>query len=440
MPKILFIQPTQYDTQRGLCKQKRIHLPGLAFPLLAALTPAHWEVEAVIEVVDTVPLDTDADIVALSAMGHAVFRGLELASEFKKRGKTVIMGGYMASLACEEVSRHVDSVVVGDAELAYPELLGDFEHNRPLKPIYHTPLERLENLPLPRYELLTRKPIGAMLPVQAGRGCPMHCSFCSIACMYKGTYLFRPVREVIRDIRAVKSRGFSRFYLIDDNIASNTSYLSELCDAIRPLKMHWASQCALHLAHQPDVLKKVVESGGELMSFGIESLNQEGLNLVNKSWLDVNEHAGNIRILQKAGITVSTEMIVGIPGDTPESIGNIASFIDSTRISIPRAYILTPIPGTQLFIDYKKKGKLLTEDFKEYDGSKAVFTPDSCTAEELTEAYWMLNRAIFSLSSIFKRIICNPTLWKKPHMLIFALFVNLHYRSYIRRHVVPNIF
>ncbi len=92
MPKILFIQPTQYAESGKLCKQRKINLPGLAFPLLAAYTPAHWEVELLIEVVDEINFDSDADIVGIGTMGHATFRGLEIAAEFKKRGKTVIMG------------------------------------------------------------------------------------------------------------------------------------------------------------------------------------------------------------------------------------------------------------------------------------------------------------------------------------------------------------
>jgi hypothetical protein len=95
MPKILFIQPTQYATNGGLCKQKRINLPGLVFPLLAAYTPENWNVELVLEVIDDVPFDSNADIIAIGSMGHAIFRGFEIAAEFRKRGKPVVMGGYI---------------------------------------------------------------------------------------------------------------------------------------------------------------------------------------------------------------------------------------------------------------------------------------------------------------------------------------------------------
>jgi radical SAM superfamily enzyme YgiQ (UPF0313 family) len=358
MPKILFIQPTQYAENGKLCKQSKIHLPGLAFPLLAAYTPKHWEVELCIEVIDVVNFDSDADIIGIGTMGHATFRGIEIAKEFKKRNKTVVMGGYMASIAKEEAIKYVDSVVVGDAEISFLKMLEDFEKHEKLEPFYDYPISKLENLPVPRYDLLMNKPIGDMLPVQAGRGCTFTCSFCSIACLYEGKYLFRPVDEVIRDIKAVKDLGFNRFYLIDDNIVSNPSYLKELCEKITPLKMHWASQCALHLAKKPDLLKLVVKSGCDLMSFGVESIDQESLNSLDKPWVKVSEHAENFRILSEAGITVSTEMIVGTDFDTEESIRATFDFIHRNKVPIPRFYILTPIPGTALFKQFKEQGAM----------------------------------------------------------------------------------
>jgi radical SAM superfamily enzyme YgiQ (UPF0313 family) len=440
MPEILFIQPTQYAENGKLCKQRRINLPGLAFPLLAAYTPSHWKVKLLIEVVDEIDFETSADIVAIGSMGHATFRGIEIASEFRKRGKLVVMGGYMASIAWQEAMKHVDSVIVGDAEISYPMMLRDFEETGTVKPKYDYPITELKNLPVPRYELLTQKPIGNMLPVQAGRGCTFGCSFCSIACLYQGKYLFRPVDEVVRDIKEVKKLGFNRFYLIDDNIVSNPGYLRELCLQITPLKMKWASQCAIHLAKNPDLLKVVVDSGCDLMSFGIESISQEAINSLDKPWLKSADHEQNIRILSEAGITVSTEMIVGTDFDTEDSIRATFDFIHRNRIPIPRFYILTPIPGTDLYKELKAQGRMLTDDLRLFDGTRCVHIPGKMEPEKLTEMYWWLNNRVFSLRSIFHRVIFNASLWRNPVMLGLSVIMNFHYRHYVRRKITPNIF
>lgn len=440
MPKILFIQPTQYGADgTTLCKQKVIHLPGLAFALLAAYLPEHWRAELLIEVVDDIDFDADADLVAIGAMGHAIYRGFEIADEFRRRGRPVVMGGYMVSIAREMSAAHADALVIGDAEKSFPRLLEDFE-NGGLQPVYEDEIDDLADLPVPRYDLLTDKPIGNMLPVQAGRGCPHSCSFCSIACLYRGKYLPRPLDEVVRDIEAVRALGFKRFYLIDDNLVSNPGFLEKLCDAVTPLKMKWATQCSVNLAKNPRLLEKVVASGGELMSFGLESISQEGLDKLDKAWLEVEDHERHIGTLSRAGVVVSTEMIVGTDGDTEESIRETLAFVDRNRIPIPRFYILTPIPGTDLYEEMKAAGRLVTDDWTLYDGTRCVHRPAKIDPEELTEMYWWLNGEIFSWRSIYRRVLGNRHLWRNPMMLAFSLVVNLHYRRYVRKRVPPNIF
>ncbi|MGB3008677.1 MAG: hypothetical protein WBC06_19330, partial [Chitinophagaceae bacterium] len=193
MYKILFIQTTQFSGGSGtkLVKQKRLYLPGLAFPLLAAITPDNWKVEICLEVIEDVNYDVDCDIVGIGAMGQAIIRAVEIAKEFKKRGKTVIMGGFMPSMIPDYVKDVCDSVIIGDAETVYPKMLKDFE-NGTLKKIYHEQVNDLNGLPIPKYELLLKKKIGFMLPVQPGRGCPHACSYCSIYCLYRKRYIHRP--------------------------------------------------------------------------------------------------------------------------------------------------------------------------------------------------------------------------------------------------------
>ncbi|MBN2722457.1 MAG: B12-binding domain-containing radical SAM protein [Deltaproteobacteria bacterium] len=442
MPKVIFIQPTQYQTGgKGLCKQKKIHLPGLVFPLLAAMTPDNWDIKVIIEVVDEIDFDEPCDIVAIGTMGHAIFRGLEIAHEFQKRGRLVVMGGYMSSMVPQMLlERKIDSVVIGDAEISWPQLIKDYTLTGKIKPIYDIPVSTLDNLPLPRYELLTEKPIGNMLPVQAGRGCPHLCSFCSIACIYKGRYITRPVDDVMRDIHRVKELGFKRFYLIDDNIVGNPSYLEELASRIKPLGMKWSSQCSLNLARNDKLLKTVADSGCEILSFGLESITQEGLDKLNKKWVKVNEHEELLRKITEAGIMPSTEMMIGTDSDTVESIIETFRFVEKAKIPIPRFYILTPMPGSELFEEFKRNGRLLHEDFKMYDGTTCVHKPEKIAPEKLTEMYWWLNSRVFSISSIMKRTVLNRAALKNPGSHLFALAVNLHYRHYIRRHITPNIF
>lgn len=441
MPKLLLIQSTQYSAgNRELCKQKRIYLPGLAFPLLAPYVPEHWDLEVNLEVVDDINFESDADMVGIGAMGHAIFRAMDIADAFRKRGKVVFLAGYMASIIPWFVEEHCDGVIIGDAEISLPALLKDFETTGSIKRSYDHPLQDLAGLPLPRYELLLKKKTGFMLPVQAGRGCPHNCSYCSIACVYKGRYMVRPVDEVIRDIKRVKELGFKYFYLLDDNIAGNPTYLEELCHRIKPLKMKWASQCSVNLARNPKLLSLVAASGCRVISVGIESITQEGLNQLNKHWVTTSEHEMLLKKITRAGIIPATEMMIGTDSDTEASIRETFRFVMRSRIPIPKFYILTPMPGSDLYKQYKQEGKLIHEDYNFYTATHCVHTPDKISAERLDALYWWLYRKVFTIPNILRRTLFNRGAWKSPLTYLFAFAVNLNYRKFIRNGDAPNIF
>ncbi len=440
MKKILLIQPSPYDKNHKPVKKKKLYFVGLAMPLLAAMMPEGWESEIVLEIIEDIPFDTDADLIGISTMGHGVIRSIDIARKFREKGKTVILGGYMASIMAEEALKHCDCVVVGDAELVWQEVLKDYEEGK-LKKIYERNLDKgFFSTPMPRFDLITNKNIGDFLPVQAGRGCPNTCSFCSVACLYKGHYIKKPLDEVIRDIKQVKELGFKKFLLLDDNIFSDREYLDRLLTEIRKMNMQWMSQCDIRIGRESELLKKISDSGCTALSFGLESISSESLKGMNKSWANPLEYPKLINNIHSYGIDVSTEMVVGGEGDTLSSIKDTKRFIEDNKITVPRFYILTPIPGTKFFKDMKEAGRIIKEDIYSFDGTEAVHTPKFMTPDELTNSYWELYESLFTLKSIFKRNIFRKEFLKKPGKYLFYTIVNLFYRHQIKQRITPNIF
>lgn len=435
--KILLIQSTPYDSEGQLIKKSRLYFVGLALPLLAALTPRDWDVSICLETIEDVPFDTDCDVVGISSMGHAVIRSIDIAKEFKKRGKIVLMGGYMSSLMPDEAKKYCDSVIIGDAEEVWETVLTDIENNR-LNDFYQKTLTTLK-YPEPRFDLILNKKIGNFLPVQAGRGCPHSCSFCSVACLYKNKYYKREINDVIRDIRQVKALGFKRFLLLDDNIAANPEYMIELCKEIEKLNMKWMSQCSINIAKNKKLLKAAARSGCDVLSFGLESISKESLNSMDKKWADPNEYNRLLKIIRNAGIDISTEMVVGADGDTLESIEATAKFIEENKVVVPRFYILTPIPGTAYYEQLTKENRIYNREIYSYNGTETVHIPKNMTPEELTKAYWDLYNDVFKVKNIFRRTILHRNFIKKPLTYIFYFYVNLYYRYQIKRKITPNI-
>lgn len=435
--KILLIQPTPYDQHGKLVKKSRLYFVGLALPLLAALTPDDFEVEICYETIEDVPFDTDAELIGISSMGHAVMRTIDIAKKFRELGKTVILGGYMVSLMPEEAQKYCDAVMIGDSEETWGEMIEDYR-NGCLKKVYKKKLTKLVT-PLPKYELILNKRIGNFLPVQAGRGCPKTCSFCSIYCLYHGQYLRREIPDVIRDIKRIKELGFKQFLLLDDNLFSDRNYALALCAEIKKLKMRWMTQCSIDISKDEELLKVVAESGCYVLSFGLESISRESLVGMQKAWAHPDQYSEQLKIIRKYGIDVSTEMVVGAEGDTLESIRDTAKFIEDNKITVPRFYILTPIPGTQYYDEMKEQNRIYNTDMYSYNACEAVHIPKNMTPEELTKAYWDLYNEVYSYRSIFKRTIFLKNFWRRPFTSFFYLGVNLFYRKHIKHGIVPNI-
>ncbi len=435
--KILFIQPTIYDDFGNLVKKHRLYFVGLAYPLMAAYTPDEWDVEICLETIEEIPYDTDATVIGIGGMGQAANRGKDIAIKFKTLGKTVIMGGPMVSLAPDLAAPYCDSIIIGDSENLWHTVLKDIESDT-LKKTYNEPLDVLST-PIPKYELLLSKKIGDFLPVQAGRGCPQTCSFCSIYCIYRTKYLKREIPEVIRDIKHIKSLGFKKFLLLDDNIISNKKYMLTLCSEIKKLNMQWMSQCAIDIAKDDLLLKTAAESGCIMLSFGLESICKSSLGDMQKSWCNPDEYIELIDKVTAAGIDVASEMIVGADHDTIESLRETITFVKESRIMAPKFYIMTPIPGTDYFYQMQKEGRIIEKNLLSITASRAVITHPNMSTQQLNEIYWEIYDALYSLSAILKRVVFQKYFLKHPVRYSFLLMVNLFYKFQIRKRIAPIV-
>ena len=436
--KILFIQPTIYDDEGKLLKKNKLYFVGLAHPLLSALLPEGWSSEICLEVIEEIPWDTDCDVIGIGGVGHAARRAKDIAIEFKKRGKIVFMGGPMVSLIPEVAKEYCDSVMIGDSEETIIELCHDIENNC-LKQFYEKKLNSL-SFPLPRYDLVVNKKIGYFLPVQAGRGCTNTCKFCTIACLFKGKYIRRTIDEVMRDIKYVKKLGFKEFLLVDDNIVSDPDYMLELCRQIKPLKMRWMSQCAIQIADNDELLKAVADSGCYVLSFGLESIVKEAMQVINKNWADPNDYIRIIKKVNSFGIEVASEMIIGLDTDTVETLDATIEFVKKSNIIAPKFYCLTPIPGTPLNKEMNERGSIVDQNILEYRPSKSVNNTPHFTADEVTEQYWRVYKKLYTIGAILRRTIFNKRMLKHPFRTLFFFGINMIYRKDIKRKVAPNIF
>jgi len=437
--RALLIGPTALDSKGLPIKQRKLHLPGLTLPMLAAVTPPEVELRLCSETVEDIPWDEPWDLVGLTGMGSGIVRAWQIADRFRERGVPVVLGGIAATLGGPELSApHADSVILGEAEELWPRLLADFAAGR-LQPVYR--MERrpaVHELPEPRYDLFNRRRLGMWRPVQATRGCPFPCTFCSVTAFFKASYRKLPVDRVLRDVRAAKRSGSRYIAFIDDNIGVDFDYCAGLWEALIPEKIIWISQCSLHIADRPDMLDLAHRSGCRLLSFGIESTSPDSLHRVEKDWNRPDRYTAAIDTIREHGIDVSTEMIIGLDGDDDTVFERTRRFIMDNRIAVPRVHIMTPVPGTPLWNDLKRDGRILSEDFGRFSGGQVIFRPRDLDPEGLQRGYWKLYEELFTWRAIRHRVGRNLAS-VGALMRAFILGVNLHYRDHIRHRICPGI-
>jgi radical SAM superfamily enzyme YgiQ (UPF0313 family) len=405
---------------------------------LAALTPPQHQVRVIHQQLDPIPYDSDADLVALSFFSGFSNEAYRLAQIFRQRGKTVIAGGPHVTFWPEQALEYVDAVVLGEAESVWQQLLVDFE-NGCLQDRYFGQPVALENLPTPRYDLLAPA-FFVRRVVQATRGCPFFCSFCSVPAVNPG-FRVRPVSDVIRD---VEYNDFPHWWqrkvvwFWDDNLTARRPYIKDLLRAMIPLKKWWLTQASMDIAKDPELLDLMQRSGCIGVFLGIESFGDESLKSANKRQNKVAYYRECIDALHRHGIAVMAGFIAGFDGDTPQSIVEMAQRMSDIGVDVPFLSILTPYKGTALYNELEDQGRLLSKrGWQFFNGYNVAFEPKRMTTDQLLKAHRELWRLAFSPRYIFKRWM-KSALRLRLGALLLTLAMNSFYGMKALRGNLPR--
>jgi radical SAM superfamily enzyme YgiQ (UPF0313 family) len=380
-------------------------VPPLTGIHLAALTPAKHTVRVIHQQVEIVDLDSDADVIVLSFFSGFAPEAYRLATEYRKRGKITIAGGPHVTFAPEEALRFVDSVVIGEGESVWEQIFQDVERDT-LQSRYTGKAMPLTDIPTPRYDLLSPQ-FFVRRVVQATRGCPFTCSFCTVPTLNPG-FRTRPMESVLNDIRYNDFKWWWQRKLVwfwDDNLTANRPYIKELLRQMIPLRKWWLTQASMDITQDDELLDLMRDSGCIGIFFGIESFGQASLADAGKRQNKVAEYQSKIKKLHDRGIGVMAGFISGLDGDTPESIRDMANQLEEIGVDVPFLSILTPFKGTQSYSKMVDAGRLRSDlGWEFYNGYNVTFVPSKMTPTELLHAHRDLWRSAFNPQSIVRRI------------------------------------
>ena len=391
--------------------------------MVAALTPPEVEVSLTDENVRPIDFQKAPDLVGITALTATAQRAYDIADVFRARGVKVILGGIHPSFLPEEASQHADSVVIGEAEGVWPNLLEDFRANK-LQKVYRQP-ERpsLVGLPIPRRDLFDEGAYFVSHTLQTTRGCPYSCAFCSVTSFFGRSYRCRPVEEVLREIETLKDRRFIAF--IDDNIVGNPRFAKELFRALVPYKIKWVAQASVTIAGDEELLRLAAASGCVDLLIGFESLSPANLASVGKRTNVVEEYENIIRRVHSHGIAVHGFFIFGLDEDNEDVFKRTVRFAQKMRLETAGFDFLTPYPGTALRESLDKAGRIIARDWSRY-GYEVLFEPKLMSREMLLRGHTWAWREFYSLPSIWKRV----GVARRNLAPLWA--VNLAYRSHLR--------
>lgn len=419
--KIKLIQPAMIQRPMDT-KLKTRMAPSLALLTLANLTPKEHEVIIENENVESINFDEKVDLVAITVTVDVMNRAIEIAKEFRKRSVKVVAGGIHITADPKGAYGYFDAICVGMAERIWQRILFDAQ-NDSLKEIYNDMLSISgQEIVSPNYDIIDNSKYLYTNIISTSRGCPFECDFCynSSQSVHKA-YINRPIEDVIREIKTLRTR---HIMFIDDNFIGNPSWTKKFLAQIKPLGLKYNAAVTSNIVDMPDILDDLKESGCQSLFIGFESINDKAIDSVNKVQNSVGKYERLVEELHKRGIMINASFVFGLDEDDSSVFEKTLDWIVKNKIETVTSHILTPYPGTRLYENLHKQGRITDFDLSKYNTANVVYRPKNMTQEELYDGYLWIYKEVYSFKNIIKRLPSSKKQW------IPYLAFNLLYRRF----------
>lgn len=403
--------PPSFWTYDGILPtlEKRCIFPNLSMPTVAGLTGSEHEVTLCDENVQDVDFDVEADVVGITGYIIHKERVREIADEFRRRGRFVVIGGPFATLCPDELDGHCDVLFEGEAEETWPRFLGDFAAGRWQKRYAPDELPDLSTAPMPRFDLLDVGRYHA-LTIQFARGCPFTCEFCDIIVMYGRRPRAKRVEQVMDEIRECHRLGAEQVFVVDDNFIGNKKLAKELLRAMAEwgaengYPIDFNTEVSLNLAQDEELLSLFRAANFTTVFIGIESPRVDSLLETKKAQNARGDLVESVRRVQSYGIQVQAGMIVGFDADDASIFEEQLRFIQQARVPVSMTGMLQALPKTPLHERVQQEGRLVEESL----GDQFVFSniePRQMSRLELYRGYRWLVEELYDFRNYRERTL-----------------------------------
>jgi len=424
--KIAFLAPAgamhRYDGSFG----KALHYAPLTLTTLASLVPTEIDADIVIydESTGKIPLDIQADLIAITCITGTAQRCYAYSDYFRGRGIKTVLGGVHPSLMPDEALEHADVVMTGFSEFTFPQMIMDFKLGN-LKRLYTQGNDfTMVGKPLPRRDLLKKGYI-TKSTIEAVRGCSLPCTFCAYPAAFGRKVYKRPVREVVEEIETLNSKVV---LFPDVNLIADRAYAIELFTAMIPLKKYWLGLVTSTVGIDEQLINVFQKSGCKGLLIGFESISQSSQKYVNKGVNNVENYSELMKKLHDNGILVQGCFAFGGDEEDISVFEKTVEAVVKSKIDLPRYSILTPFPKTGLYSELESQGRIIEHNWAMYDVEHCVFQPKKMSKKQLEEGIAWAWKETYTATNIMKRLL------PFRHSPWLSLPLNFGYKGYAKKY------
>ncbi len=423
--------------------------PAMSLAMISALTPDKFNVRLVDEANEAVPYGEGCDLALIVGQTHHMPNVYAIADRLRSEGAKVILGGMHVTALSEEALQHADSVIIGEGEAVWSEILDDFAAGS-LKRGYDGHEVDVDDLPPIRRDLLNKKFYHTGEIIETTRGCPVGCVFCGVQNFFGARFRVRSPEAIRQELmtlfgpRPPQTRWkqwLARhwhpdipyfverrlLYVTDSNFISEPQHARAVLNVFKESDIRWYGHASFNLTRDEAMLDLMVESGCIGVNIGFESLSQTNIDQMHKFPNKTAQYADCIRHLHDREIGVMGTFIVGFDEDTPGVFDQIVDFATENRLETAFVLILTPMPGTKLFEQMRSQNRIFSHNWLDYDQGTVTFIPKNMTPEQLHRGMRSVWKRVYSWRGIWQRIMTKPRV-----RAYFYLPVNLNFRKCTR--------
>lgn len=399
--KVKLILPSLTEAKSSFWRPIKYSLfPPLGLATLASYLNENDEIDIQDQHVERLEISDQPDLVIIQVYITNAKRAYKIAKQYRNRGVFVALGGLHVTSLPEEAEQYANTIFLGPAEQTFPKFLEDFKRNETKKRYVSTTGRIIQNQPPIRRDLIKSEKYLVPNSIVISRGCPHHCDFCYKDAFFKNgkSFYTQRVDEILLEISRLKGK---HLYFLDDHLLGNKNLARELFNEMKGMNRVFQGAATVKSILEGDLIEKAAEAGLRSLFVGYETFSPENLKQSNKYQNLKLDYERATKRLHDLGIMINGSFVFGLDNDDKDVFKRTVDWGVENAITTATYHILTPYPGTRLFDQMKKDGRILTHDWDLYDTRHIVYKTTNLNATELENGYWWAYKEFYKWNNIF---------------------------------------